>query len=79
MNGVFDLAGTDGIGPVVVPEEEPVFRADWERTVFPMFAMCFRAGFFGVDQFRHGIELIDPAVYLKSPYYEHWVHTVEHF
>ncbi|MFG2030072.1 nitrile hydratase subunit beta [Streptomyces sp. NPDC048825] len=79
MNGVFDLAGTDGVGPVIVPEEEPVFRAEWEKAVFPMFAMCFRAGFFGVDQFRHGIELIDPAVYLKSPYYEHWVHTIEHF
>lgn len=79
MNGVFDLAGTDGVGPVIVPDEEPVFRAEWEKAVFPMFAMCFRAGFFGVDQFRHGIELIDPAVYLKSPYYEHWVHTVEHF
>ena len=79
MNGVFDLAGTDGVGPVIVPEEEPVFRAEWEKAVFPMFAMCFRAGFFGVDQFRHGIEQIDPAVYLKSPYYEHWVHTVEHF
>lgn len=78
MNGVFDLAGTDGIGPVVVPDDEPVFRAEWEKAVFPMFAMCFRAGFFGVDAFRHGIELIDPAVYLKSPYYEHWVHTIEH-
>ncbi|GAB3078185.1 nitrile hydratase subunit beta [Nocardioides zeae] len=79
MNGVFDLAGTDGVGPVVVPDDEPIFRAEWEKAVFPMFAMCFRAGFFGVDQFRHGIEQIDPAVYLRSPYYEHWVHTVEHF
>jgi len=79
MNGVFDLAGTDGIGPVVVPESEPVFRSEWEKAVFPMFAMCFRAGFFGVDEFRHGIELIDPVVYLTSPYYEHWVHTVEHY
>jgi len=79
MNGVFDLAGTDGIGPVVVPDEEPVFRAEWEKAVFPMFAMCFRAGFFGVDEFRHGIELIDPTSYLNSPYYEHWVHTVEHY
>ncbi|GAA4737496.1 hypothetical protein GCM10023350_21880 [Nocardioides endophyticus] len=78
MNGVFDLAGTDGVGPVVVPENEPVFRAEWEKHVFPMFALCFRAGYFGVDSFRHGIELIDPAVYLKSPYYEHWVHTIEH-
>ncbi len=79
MNGVFDLAGTDGVGPVVVPDDEPVFRAEWEKSVFPMFALCFRAGFFGVDQFRHAIELIDPAVYLKSPYYEHWIHSVEHY
>ncbi len=79
MNGVFDLGGTDGLGPVVVPEDEPIFRAEWEKAAFALFSMCFRAGFFGVDQFRHGIELIDPAVYLKSPYYEHWVHTVEHF
>ncbi|MFD8721262.1 hypothetical protein ACFV2H_25570 [Streptomyces sp. NPDC059629] len=54
MNGVFDLAGTDGVGPVVVPEDEPVFRAEWEKAVFPMFAMCFRAGFFGVDSFATG-------------------------
>jgi nitrile hydratase len=79
MNGVFDLAGTDGLGPVVVQEDEPLFRAEWEKTAFALFSMCFRAGFFGVDQFRHGIELIDPAVYLKSPYYEHWLHTAEHF
>lgn len=78
MNGVFDLGGTDGNGPVEVPDSEPVFRDEWEKAVFPMFALCFRAGFFGVDQFRHGMELIDPGVYLKSPYYEHWVHTIEH-
>lgn len=78
VNGVFDLGGTDGLGPVVVPTDEPVFRAEWEKAVFPMFAMCFRAGFFGVDEFRHGMEKIDPAVYLKSPYYDHWVHTVEY-
>lgn len=78
MNGVFDLGGTDGLGPVVVPENEPVFRAEWEKRIFPMFALLFRAGFFGVDQFRHGIENIDPAVYLKSPYYEHWLHSFEY-
>ena len=30
MNGVHDLGGTDGLGPVPVPKDEPVFRADWE-------------------------------------------------
>lgn len=79
MNGVFDLGGTDGMGPVVREEDEPVFRAEWEKAAFAMFSQCFRAGFFGVDSFRHGIELMDPAEYLLSNYYEHWTHTVEHY
>ena len=78
MNGVHDLGGTDGLGRVVVPDSEPLFMADWEKAAFAMFSMCFRAGFFGVDEFRYGIEQMHPAVYLLSPYYEHWVHTVEH-
>ncbi len=32
-----------------------------------------------MDQFRHGIEKMDPAEYLISNYYEHGVHTVEHY
>ena len=79
MNGVFDLGGTDGLGPVVTQENEPVFRAGWEKAAFAMFSQCFRAGFFGVDSFRHGIEQMDPAEYLLSNYYEHWTHTVEHY
>jgi nitrile hydratase len=77
MNGVFDLGGTDGLGPVNPPDSEPVFRAEWEKPMFTMFSACFRAGYFGIDQFRHGIEKIDPATYLSSPYYEHWLHTIE--
>jgi nitrile hydratase subunit beta len=79
MNGVHDLGGTDGLGRVVVPEKEPVFGADWEKAAFAMFSMCFRGGFFGVDEFRYGIEQMHPAAYLLAPYYEHWVHTVEHY
>jgi nitrile hydratase subunit beta len=78
MNGVFDLGGTDGLGPVQPSAQEPVFHAEWERPIFTMFAALFRAGWFGVDEFRHGIELMDPAVYLKAPYYEHWLHSYEH-
>jgi len=44
-----------------------------------MFSMTFRAGFFGIDSFRYGIEQMHPAVYLSSPYYEHWAHAVEHY
>lgn len=79
MNGVFDLGGTDGLGPINPPATEPVFRAEWEKPVFTMFSACFRAGYFGIDEFRHAIEQMDPAVYLKAPYYEHWLHAFEHY
>ena len=76
MNGVHDLGGTDGLGRRPGPASEPVYRAEWEKAAFGMFSMPFRAGFFGVDAFRFGIEQMHPAAYLLSPYYEHWAHTV---
>jgi nitrile hydratase subunit beta len=79
VNGAHDLGGMDRLGPVVVDKDEPVFRAEWEKLAFATFAGCFRAGLFGVDQFRLGIELMHPAEYLLSNYYEHWVHTAEHY
>ena len=78
MNGVHDLGGTDGFGPVVVEPDEPVFHADWERAVFAMLPATFAAGYYNIDQFRHGIEQMHPAEYLTSRYYEHWLHTIEH-
>jgi len=79
MNGVHDLGGTDGLGTVPVEENEPVWHSEWEKAAFGMFSLPFRAGFFGVDQFRYGIEKMHPALYLLSPYYEHWMHSCEHY
>ena len=79
MNGVHDLGGTDGLGPVIVEEHEPVWHADWEKAAFAMFPTNFIKGYFGVDEFRFGIEQMHPADYLTSRYYEHWVHTIEHY
>lgn len=78
MNGVHDLGGTDGLGPVVTEENEPVWHSDWEKAVFAMFPTNFARGHFNVDSFRHGIEKIHPADYLSSRYYEHWLHSIEH-
>lgn len=55
VNGAHDLGGTDRVGPVIREADEPVFRAEWEKAAFTTFAACFRAGWFGVDQFRLGI------------------------
>ena len=79
MNGVHDLGGTDGLGPVVAEKNEPVWHADWEKAAFTMFPTNFAKGYFGVDEFRFGIEQMHPAEYLLSPYYDHWAHTIEHY
>ena len=79
VNGIHDVGGTDCLGPVIVQENEPVFRAEWEKMAFATFASYFRAGLFGVDEFRLGIEKMHPADYLLSNYYEHWLATAEYY
>lgn len=78
MNGVHDLGGMEGLGRVAPLKEgeEPVFYADWERTVFAMLVPSLLAGM-NLDEFRHGIERMHPAEYLSSRYYEHWLYTME--
>lgn len=77
MNGVHDLGGMHGMGPIDPEPNEPVFHEDWERTVFGLFVTTFAGGHFNVDQFRHAIEVMEPAQYLRSSYYEHWLHAIE--
>jgi Nitrile hydratase beta subunit, N-terminal len=76
MNGVHDLGGRHGMGPINIEPNEPVFHADWERRIFGMFILTFAGGHFNIDQFRHGVEQMAPAEYLSSDYYEHWLHSL---
>lgn len=77
MNGVHDLGGMDGMGPIVVEENEPVFHAEWERRVFGMFLPIFACGYFNIDELRHAIEKMGAPAYLNTSYYEHWLHAYE--
>ena len=77
MNGVHDLGGMHGLGPVMPEHNEPVFHDDWERRAFGLFVTCFAGGHFDVDRFRHSIEKMGPAHYLETPYYAHWLHALE--
>lgn len=73
MNGIHDLGGMHGLGPLVREADEPVFHDDWERRVFAM-VMTAR---YTMDQFRHSIERMPPADYLRTSYFEHWLHGLE--
>ena len=73
MNGVHDLGGMHGFGPVIVEENEPVFHEDWEARTF---ALTLAAGFLGkwnIDLSRSAREQMPAAEYLMTSYYQHWL------
>jgi nitrile hydratase len=77
MNGIHDIGGMHGLGPVLPEANEPVFHAPWEGRAFGLFASTFAAAGYTVDEFRHAIEKMPPAEYLESSYYEHWMVAFE--
>ncbi|HEV2371081.1 MAG TPA: nitrile hydratase subunit beta [Streptosporangiaceae bacterium] len=73
MDGIHDLGGMQGFGPVDHSPAEPVFHEPWEAvtralTVVVASAVKARGG-----EFRHAIERMAPGHYLTSSYYEHWL------
>jgi len=72
VDGVHDLGGIAGFGAVDHDTDESPFHEDWERRVFRLNIGSgpLRAN---LPAFRHSIERMDPAHYLSSPYFEHWV------
>jgi nitrile hydratase subunit beta len=72
MDGVHDLGGVHGFGPVAREENEPTFHAPWEAAVVAIMRATLGRSF-NLDEFRHAIERMDPAHYLSSSYYEHWL------
>jgi nitrile hydratase len=77
MNGVHDLGGMHGFGPVATERDEPVFHAEWERRAF---ALTLAMGFWrrwNLDMSRQAREHMPPAEYLATSYYEHWLFGLE--
>jgi nitrile hydratase len=77
MNGVHDLGGMHGFGPVVREQDEPVFHSEWEKRVFAMTLTAMGRRVYNVDEFRRAIERMPPARYLAATYYEKWLHALE--
>ena len=76
VDGIHDLGGVQGFGPVALDDGEPTFHAAWEGRVFGAAGGALGAGGFNTPMFRHAIERMDPAHYLASGYYEHWLTAV---
>jgi nitrile hydratase subunit beta len=73
MNGVHDMGGMHGMGPIAREPNEPVFHERWEGRVY---ALNRTMGFhpkWNIDAGRHSRERIPPADYLRMSYYEKWL------
>ena len=76
MNGIHDMGGMHGLGPVPVEDDEALHE-DWERITFAIHMLVRGQGVYNLDEFRHARERIDPAEYLEASYYENWLTSVE--
>jgi len=77
MNGVHDMGGMDGFGPVQPEENEPVFHEEWEGRVLAMNRCMGYSRTWNGDISRHAKEILPPHVYLASPYYRRWALGLE--
>jgi nitrile hydratase subunit beta len=73
MNGVHDMGGMHGMGPIAPEHAEPVFHEPWEGRVFALVRAMGTWRKWNIDASRHQRELIPPADYLRMSYYEKWL------
>ncbi len=77
MNGIHDMGGMHGFGPVERESEEPPFHARWESRVYGMNSATGHLGQWTIDDMRFSIEALPPARYLAASYYERWLYALE--
>ncbi|HEX4836056.1 MAG TPA: nitrile hydratase subunit beta [bacterium] len=73
MNGVHDMGGMHGMGPIRRERDEPVFHAPWEARVFALRQAAGAWRRWNIDAGRYEIERIPAADYLRLSYYERWL------
>ena len=77
MDGVHDLGGLQGFGPVRPEPNEPLFHADWEKRALAVPLAMGASGQWNLDLSRAARESLPPAQYLGSSYYGIWISALE--
>ena len=76
MNGVHDMGGMHGMGPIEYERKEPVFHTRWEARAFALTLAMGVWRKWNIDASRYSRELIPPAEYLRMSYYELWLTSI---
>ena len=72
MDGVHDMGGMDGFGPVMPERNEPVFHDPWEGRMLAMSRAMGSAAGWTIDMQRYSRERVTPHLYLEATYYQRW-------
>lgn len=66
-----------GLGLVDHDPHEPLFHADWERTVLAVQLTALGQRLYNLDELRYSIERMSPDEYLSATYYERWLAAID--
>jgi nitrile hydratase len=73
MNGVHDMGGMHGLGPIAPEADEPLFHEAWEARALALTLAVGAWRRWNLDAMRHRRELIPGPDYLRMSYYEKWI------
>jgi len=71
MDGIHDLGGKQGFGPILIGDNE-AFHHNWERRMWAIARTGILPPGTIIDQFRHGLERMVPGDYLSFSYFNKW-------
>lgn len=77
MNGVHDMGGVHGLGPIAPEPNEPLFHEPWEARALALTLAAGAWGRWPIDTSRHARERILGPDYLRMSYYEKWIAGLE--
>lgn len=73
MDGIHDVGGRQGFGPIKVTEDDCPFPTVWEARAYGITKSVTVASDYSVDKFRYTREQLPPLEYLTAPYFEQWM------
>ena len=76
MDGVHDLGGRQGFGPVDRAHEDEPYHSEADARAYALSMSVRGESGYPIDWFRHVRETIDPVDYLTRPYFDQWLQTV---
>jgi nitrile hydratase subunit beta len=72
MDGVHDLGGVQGFGPIEIDDDPRPFKHDWEGRMWGINEAVAGGPGWTLDWWRHVRELLLPLDYLTRPYFDQW-------